>query len=123
VVIAVSALQSRACSQAAAKQRSGRAGRTVSHSLTLNLVIAIDDRATKSIRFDQAAGICYRLYTKLDYETRLQATIPEILRADLASAFLQLLAWGQNPAEFDYLDAPERASRKLREMKPKETAR
>ena len=59
----------------------------------------------------QAAGVCYRLYTRLDFDTRAQETSPEIQRADLASALLQLMAWGQNPLQFDYLDQPERFSR------------
>lgn len=42
---------------------------------------------------------------------RPQETSPEIQRADLASALLQLMAWGQKPLEFDYLDQPERFSR------------
>jgi ATP-dependent RNA helicase DHX33 len=41
---------------------------------------------------------------------RPQETSPEIQRADLASALLQLMAWGQKPLEFDYLDQPERFS-------------
>ena len=59
----------------------------------------------------QSAGTCFRLYTELDFRSRAQETTPEIKRADLASALLQLMAWGKNPSEFDYLDQPERFSR------------
>lgn len=52
--------------------------------------------------------MCYRLYTQLDYDMRDPATSPEIQRAELASALLQLMAWGQSPIDFDYLDPPER---------------
>ena len=54
-------------SQASAKQRSGRSGRT-------------------------SPGIAIRLYSEEDYESRPEFTEPEILRTGLASVILQMLA-------------------------------
>jgi ATP-dependent RNA helicase DHX8/PRP22 len=70
-------------SQAAAQQRSGRAGRT-------------------------GPGKCYRLYTERAFRDEMIATpIPEIQRTNLASTLLQLKAMGiNNLLEFDFMDAP-----------------
>ncbi|XP_026406840.1 probable pre-mRNA-splicing factor ATP-dependent RNA helicase DEAH5 [Papaver somniferum] len=70
-------------SQASAKQRTGRAGRT-------------------------GPGICYRLYTELAYRNEMSPTsIPEIQRINLASTALQLNAMGINDLlSFDFMDPP-----------------
>ena len=70
-------------SQAQAKQRSGRAGRT-------------------------GPGKCYRLYTERAYRDEMLTTpVPEIQRTNLASTVLQLKAMGINDLlHFDFMDAP-----------------
>ncbi|KAI5170004.1 ATP-dependent RNA helicase DHX8/PRP22 [Pancytospora epiphaga] len=49
------------------------------------------------------SGVCYKLYT--EYEILPGAT-PEIVRNDLRTVFLQLLALGKNILNFDFLDFP-----------------
>lgn len=70
-------------SQASARQRSGRAGRT-------------------------GPGKCYRLYTEKAYkEEMLETTTPEIQRTNLGNVVLQLKAMGVNDLlEFDFMDKP-----------------
>ncbi|KAH0802055.1 P-loop containing nucleoside triphosphate hydrolase protein [Histomonas meleagridis] len=70
-------------SQAAANQRSGRAGRT-------------------------RPGKCYRLYTESSYNNQLEKqTIPEIQRTDLSSVILTMLATGiKDIIHFPFIDAP-----------------
>ncbi|KAL1227996.1 ATP-dependent RNA helicase [Trichinella spiralis] len=70
-------------SQAQAKQRSGRAGRT-------------------------GPGKCYRLYTERAYRDEMLPTpVPEIQRTNLASTLLQLKAMGiNNLIDFDFMDPP-----------------
>ncbi|VDN52257.1 unnamed protein product [Dracunculus medinensis] len=70
-------------SQAAAKQRAGRAGRT-------------------------GPGKCYRLYTERAFRDEMLPTpIPEIQRSNLASTLLQLKAMGiNNLIDFDFMDSP-----------------
>ena len=70
-------------SQASAKQRSGRAGRT-------------------------KPGKCYRLYTELSFKTDLQqTTYPEILRSKMESVVLTLKKLGiDDLVHFDFLDPP-----------------
>lgn len=68
-------------SQAQAWQRTGRAGR-------------------------ESDGICYRTYTTKEYESFDKMTKPEILRCNLSSAILQLLATGINTETFDFIDKP-----------------
>lgn len=70
-------------SQAQAKQRAGRAGRT-------------------------GPGKCYRLYTERAYRDEMLATpVPEIQRANLSETVLQLKAMGINDLlSFDFMDAP-----------------
>lgn len=70
-------------SQAQAWQRSGRSGR-------------------------ESDGICYRVYTAKEYDLFEKMTQPEILRCNLASAILQLLAIGINVETFDFIDKPPR---------------
>lgn len=70
-------------SQAQAKQRAGRAGRT-------------------------GPGKCYRLYTERAYnEEMLSTSVPEIQRTNLAMTVLQLKALGINDLlSFDFMDKP-----------------
>lgn len=76
-------LQVTPISQAQAKQRAGRAGRT-------------------------GPGKCYRLYTERAYNEEMLATsVPEIQRTNLASTVLQLKAMGINDLlTFDFMDKP-----------------
>lgn len=73
-------------SQAQAWQRTGRAGR-------------------------ETAGFCYRSYTLEEFNSMEQNPVPEILRSNLASVILQLLAMGiKNILTFDFIDKPSPAS-------------
>lgn len=70
-------------SQASARQRSGRSGRT-------------------------SPGIAIRLYSEEDFETRPEFTEPEILRTSLASVVLQMTALGLGDIEsFEFVEAPD----------------
>lgn len=72
-----------AISQASANQRKGRCGRV-------------------------AAGICIRLYSEEDFLSRPEFTDPEILRTNLASVILQMLALGLGDiASFPFLQKPD----------------
>ena len=69
-------------SQAQAWQRAGRAGR-------------------------EAPGNCYRSYTREEFNALAVNPTPEILRSNLASVILQLLAMGvKNVLTFDFIDKP-----------------
>jgi pre-mRNA-splicing factor ATP-dependent RNA helicase DHX15/PRP43 len=70
-------------SQASAKQRAGRAGRT-------------------------APGKCFRLFTEQSYKAELKPySIPEILRSELSSTILNLKLLGvENIVKFDFMEAP-----------------
>ncbi|KAF0847656.1 ATP-dependent RNA helicase HrpA [Nocardia caishijiensis] len=71
-------------SQASARQRSGRCGRV-------------------------ADGICIRLYSEDDFESRPAFTEPEILRTNLAAVILQMTALGLGDIEsFPFVEAPDR---------------
>ncbi|EID11402.1 ATP-dependent RNA helicase HrpA [Mycolicibacterium phlei] len=73
-------------SQASANQRAGRSGRT-------------------------APGVCIRLYSQEDFESRPRYTDPEILRTNLAAVILQMAALNLGDIEtFPFLDPPERRS-------------
>ena len=70
-------------SQASARQRAGRCGRV-------------------------ADGICIRLYSEEDFESRPEFTDPEILRTNLASVILQMTSLGLGDiARFPFVDAPD----------------
>ncbi|MFF4962099.1 ATP-dependent RNA helicase HrpA [Streptomyces sp. NPDC001222] len=70
-------------SQASANQRKGRCGRT-------------------------SDGICIRLYSEEDFETRPEFTDAEILRTNLASVILQMTAAGLGDIEkFPFIDPPD----------------
>jgi len=70
-------------SQSSADQRKGRCGR-VQH------------------------GVCIRLFTEKDYQTRLAFTPPEIMRSNLAEVILRMidLKLG-HPADFPFVDQPK----------------
>jgi ATP-dependent helicase HrpA len=75
-----------AVSQASADQRKGRCGRV-------------------------GPGICIRLYSQQDFETRDRYTTPEIQRTNLASVILQTKALGLGEIEeFPFLDPPKPAA-------------
>ena len=81
--IGMDALQVTPESQANAKQRAGRAGRT-------------------------GAGFCYRLFTERQFVTELLVNqIPEIQRTNLGNVVLLLKSLGvENLLEFDFMDPP-----------------
>ncbi|MFI5300063.1 MAG: ATP-dependent RNA helicase HrpA, partial [Polyangiales bacterium] len=69
-------------SKASADQRKGRAGRTRS-------------------------GVCFRLYSKRDFDQRPAFTDPEVFRVGLANAILQMTSLGLGAIEsFPFLDPP-----------------
>lgn len=71
-------------SQASANQRKGRCGRV-------------------------SEGICIRLYSEEDFNSRPEFTHPEILRTNLASVILQMTALGLDDIEaFPFVDAPDK---------------
>ncbi|MDQ3329274.1 MAG: ATP-dependent RNA helicase HrpA [Planctomycetota bacterium] len=73
-------------SKASADQRKGRCGRV-------------------------GPGVCIRLYSEADYESRDQYTAPEIQRTNLAAVILQLKALGLGEVEdFPFLDPPKPAT-------------
>lgn len=51
-------------------------------------------------------GHCYRIYTRAQYELLEKSTVPEILRANLTTVLLQLLALGIDARTFDFMDRP-----------------
>jgi ATP-dependent helicase HrpA len=78
----VQRLPIQAVSQASADQRAGRCGRI-------------------------GPGICVRLYSEEDFDSRPKFTVPEIRRTNLASVILQTLALKLgNIGEFPFLDPP-----------------
>ncbi len=68
-------------SRASADQRAGRAGRL-------------------------GPGRAYRLWPQAEHRSRRQQVEPEILQVDLAGVALELAAWGVDPHELQFLDAP-----------------
>ena len=75
-----------AISQASANQRQGRCGRI-------------------------ASGVCYRLYSEADFQSRAVYTDPEILRASLSGVILKMLSLGLGRLEdFPFIDAPDAKS-------------
>jgi len=52
-------------------------------------------------------GLCIRLYSEAEYESRDEFTSPEILRSDLAEVILRMIDLGLgNPLEFPFIDRP-----------------
>lgn len=84
-------------SQASAKQRAGRAGRT-------------------------GPGVCYRMWTEQQHQQLVLHDAPDILHADLTATALQLVAWGCGDLrDLTWLDAPppnayQRALQLLRDL-------
>jgi len=73
-----------AISQASANQRMGRCGRV-------------------------EEGICLRLYSEEDFESRSEFTDPEILRTNLASVILQMTSLGLGDIQaFPFVEAPDK---------------
>lgn len=72
-------------SQASAEQRRGRAGR-------------------------QRAGVCLRLWSEFEHQGLPAHDTPEVRRVDLAGPALQLLAWGEEPCDFEWYQAPDVAA-------------
>jgi ATP-dependent helicase HrpA len=73
-------------SQASARQRAGRCGRV-------------------------AAGVCIRLYTEEDFDTRPEFTDPEVVRTNLASVILQMTSLRLGRVEdFPFMDPPQARS-------------
>src|SRR3954471_3476795 len=71
-------------SQASANQRKGRCGRV-------------------------AEGICIRMYSEQDFDSRPEFTDPEILRTNLASVILQMTSLGLGDvARFPFVEPPDR---------------
>ncbi|GAA0278296.1 ATP-dependent RNA helicase HrpA [Actinomadura nitritigenes] len=71
-------------SQASANQRKGRCGRV-------------------------SEGVCIRLYSEEDFESRPEFTDPEILRTNLASVILQMTALGLGDiSAFPFVEPPDR---------------
>ena len=69
-------------SQSSAEQRKGRCGRTQD-------------------------GVCIRLYSREDYESRPAFTSPEILRSNLAEVILRMISLNLgDPSAFPFLDRP-----------------
>ncbi|XP_077221546.1 ATP-dependent RNA helicase DEAH11, chloroplastic-like [Tasmannia lanceolata] len=69
-------------SQSSAQQRAGRAGRT-------------------------KPGMCYRLYSEIDFQSMPCHQEPEILKVHLGIAVLRILALGiEDVQDFDFVDAP-----------------
>ena len=59
-------------------------------------------------------GLCVRLFSEAEYESRDEFTSPEILRSDLAEVILRMIDLGLgHPAEFPFVDRP--ASKAVRD--------
>ncbi len=82
----LNALKLEPISQASARQRAGRAGRT-------------------------APGVCVRLWSESSHSRRVEFDAPEVHRIDLSEALLSLSVIGESdPAKFPWIDAPESSS-------------
>lgn len=78
-------LELKPISKASCIQRAGRAGRL-------------------------SAGKCYRLYTKADYQSRLEFEQPEVQRSDLLSTALELYALGGELDKLIWFENPRQAN-------------
>jgi ATP-dependent helicase HrpB len=75
-----------AVSKAAGEQRKGRAGRL-------------------------GPGVCYRLYSRHDFQGMIPFTPPEMLLADLSPLILELAVWGsKDPTGLSWLTPPPKAA-------------
>ncbi len=78
----VEMLQTERVSQASANQRAGRSGRVMN-------------------------GVCIRLYSESDFESRPIHPDPEILRSSLAAVILKMESLGlKDPSSFPFVDSP-----------------
>ncbi len=78
----IESLQIEPISQASARQRAGRCGRT-------------------------EPGVCVRLYREQDHDSRDEFTPPEILRTNLAGVILQMQSLGLGrPQDFPFIEPP-----------------
>ncbi|WNO60527.1 ATP-dependent helicase HrpB [Rheinheimera sp. MMS21-TC3] len=87
----ITVLETVAISQAAAIQRSGRAGRL-------------------------SAGVCYRIDTAEKWQRRAQFDLAEIELADLTPLRLDVARWGAQVADLHWLTAPPKATIKVAEQ-------
>lgn len=89
----LTALHTVVISKASAEQRAGRAGRL-------------------------SPGVCYRLWTQTEHYSKADFLAPEIISADLAPLFLEVLQWGvRDPGELNWLDRPRNGQiRQAREL-------
>jgi ATP-dependent helicase HrpA len=79
----INSLPIRRISQSSADQRKGRCGRV-------------------------ARGLCLRLYSEDDYDSRPRYTPPEILRSNLAEVILRMIDLGLgHPSRFPFVDRPQ----------------
>lgn len=94
-----------------------RVSRYSPHTHTLRLPIEPISRSSADQRKGRcgrvAEGVCIRLYTEADYESRPRFTLPEILRSNLASVILRMMAFRIGDIfSFPFVDPPqERAIR------------
>ena len=84
-VTGMSRLDTQRIARASAEQRAGRAGRT-------------------------APGVCYRLWSESADRSLAAFAAPEIAVADLVPLALDLAAWGTEPQDLRWLDAPPAAT-------------
>ncbi|GFT82835.1 ATP-dependent RNA helicase DEAH12, chloroplastic [Nephila pilipes] len=69
--------------KSSANQRKGRAGRT-------------------------QPGVCYRMYSKRNYEEMPHSSVPEILKTNLQTAMLKLYQFGIEPRKFEFVESPHK---------------
>ncbi|GFY52583.1 ATP-dependent RNA helicase DEAH12, chloroplastic [Trichonephila inaurata madagascariensis] len=69
--------------KSSADQRKGRAGRT-------------------------QPGVCYRMYSKRNFEEMPDSSTPEILKTNLQTAMLKLYQFGIEPRKFEFVESPPR---------------
>lgn len=77
----LSTLETKKISQFSAIQRAGRAGR-------------------------EQEGVCYRLYSEMEFRQMPESDIPEILRADLSMEILTLIKHKMHLDQIDWIDFP-----------------
>jgi len=83
---------------------------TTTHGLPVDRVsqASADQRAGRCGRVEN--GVCVRMYSLADYESRRQFTLPEIQRTNLAEVILQLIHQGISDIEsFPFVDPPDSA--------------
>lgn len=81
----INMLFAEAISKSSADQRTGRAGRV-------------------------APGLSVRLWSEFSHDHRIGSNVPEIHRVDLSETILALLAAGEDPDSFSWVEAPAEAS-------------